>query len=280
MLAIAVASVYSCSKEYSVENSGNINDPLIVGANCRINKIAFVDSTTGIGLASVSASIDPFDRTFQVIRFDSLSGTIDFQSDLTYFTDTVYINPDEYFLMDLTSKRIKRLHGLIDPTVPSSPQFDADYSYDAAGYLVQKSYSLTSLPGVPYSIVNYTYDPSKNLVHMSSIETSTGFLVTDADLDYYNNLSPKNYIYLFPDELGYAPFNQFLNFGNKSLNAVKTMKVRYYDPGNVVRDSTVSTFRNYMLSRDNYVLSVMMKGADQFSIPADSSKLVFGYKCR
>lgn len=279
LVAVAFIGIISCNKEYSLENSGNITDPLIVGADCRISKIAFLDSATGLGKGSISASINTADQATQIVRFDSLSSTIDFLADLNYFIDTIYINPDEYYLFDFVSKRITRLHGLIDPTVPSSLQFDADFVYDGSGYLVQKIYNLTSVPGSPYYIVNYTYTAG-NMTHMSAVETSSGDLVTDADLYYYPTLAPKNFIYLFPDELSYAPFTQFLNFGKRNTNAVQNMKVRYYDPGNVLRDSTVSVFRNYMLSKDNYVLSVIMKGSDQFSIPADSSKLVFSYKCK
>lgn len=118
------------------------------------------------------------------------------------------------------------------------------------------------------------------MIHMTNNETITGDLISDADVTYYSNITPKNYLYIFPDELAYTHYNQFFNFGLKPTNGVKDLKVRYYDPGNVLRDSTVSLFRNYFLSLDKYVLSVMMKGDPQFSIPADSSKLVFSYKCK
>ena len=58
------------------------------------------------------------------------------------------------------------------------------------------------------------------------------------------------------------------------------MKVRNYDPGNVVRDSTETSFSNYIMSRDTYVLSVQMAGADQQSIPASVGKLSFKYACK
>lgn len=277
LLALVFAA---CKKEYSLENSGNLNNPLIIGADCRTSKIAYIDSATNVGFGSIAAIINILDQTSQITQFDSLSATIDFQSNIVYAADTVYINPDEYFVIDVLSKRIKRMHGLIDPTDPFSDQFDADYIYTAAGYLSQKSYSLTSLPGIPFYIVNYSHDALGNLVHMSSNETFTGDLISDADLDYYPNIRPKSNLYLFPDELGYSQYNQFFNFGLRPTNAVKNYKVRYYDPGNVLRDSTVSTFSSYIMSRDNYVLSVMMYGDDQFSIPARASKLVFSYKCK
>lgn len=270
---------FACKKEYSLENSGNVANPLIVGADCRISKIAYIDSASGTGIGSIAGVINPLDQTTVITLFDSLSATIDFQASMTFLADTIYINPDEYFIVDVVTKHIKRLHGLIDPTVPSSLQFDADYIYNAAGYLIQKSYSLTTFPGLPYQVVTYTYDAG-NMVHMTNNETITGDLISDADVTYYSNITPKNYLYIFPDELAYTHYNQFFNFGLKPTNGVKDLKVRYYDPGNVLRDSTVSLFRNYFLSLDKYVLSVMMKGDPQFSIPADSSKLVFSYKCK
>ena len=281
IIGLVALVLSACTKEYSAENGGDLNNPLIVGADCRISKIAYFDSSTGIiGLGSIAAIINPIDQATDITQFDSLSATIDFKTALTYIADTIYINPDEYFLVDVVSGHIKRLHGLIDPTVPSSLQFDADYSYNATGYLIQKSYSLTTVPGVPYFIVTYTYDASGNLIHMDSNEQSTGDLVSDADIDYYPLIRPKAFLYLFPDELSYTHYNQFLNFGNRPTNAVKKLKVRYYDPGNVLRDSTVSTFTTYIMSRDNYVLNVMMTGDDQFSIPAQAGKLAFSYKCK
>lgn len=279
LVVTAVVALFSCKKEYSLENGGNLTNPLIIGADCRISKISYLDSASEVGKGSLTATINLLDQTVDITKFDSLSSTIDFNAALTYFGDTIYINPDEYFIIDIITKHVKSFHGLIDPTVPGSLQFDADYIYDPAGYLVQKSYSLTLFPGFPYFLVTYTY-AGGNLVHMASNELTTGDLVSDADVDYYPLLSPKNYLYLFPDELAYANFNQFINFGKRPTNAVKNLKVRYYDPGNVLRDSTVSSFKNYIMSRDNYVLSVLMRGDDQYSIPADSSKLVFSYKCK
>lgn len=278
-IGLIALAFFACKKEYSLENSGNVTNPLIVGADCRISKIAYIDSASGMGIGSIAGVINPLDQTTVITLFDSLSATIDFQASMTFLADTIYINPDEYFLVDVVTKHITRLHGLIDPTVPSSLQFDADYIYNAAGYLIQKSYSLTTFPGLPYQVVNYSYDAG-NMVHMTNNETITGDLISDADVTYYSNITPKNYLYIFPDELAYTHYNQFFNFGLKPTNGVKDLKVRYYDPGNVLRDSTVSTFRNYFLSLDKYVLSVMMKGDPQFSIPADSSKLVFSYKCK
>ncbi len=268
----------SCSKEYSLENSSNNSNGLIVGIDCRISKIAYTDTSSNTGLGAITATINSLDIVTKIIKFDSLSSTIEFIATPVYANDTVYINADEYFIVDL-NKRISKLHGLVDPTDPFSNQYDINYNYTASGYLSTKSYALTSSPGFPFYLVTYTYTGG-NLTHMSGTELLSGDLIIDADITYYSNIIPKRFLYIFPDEKGYPYFNQFYNYGTRPFNAIKNMKIRNYDPGNVVRDSTFSSFSNYIMSRDTYVLSVQMNGDDQPSIPASAGKLSFSYKCK
>lgn len=281
LLTAIVVFFISCEKEYSSENNGTGND-LIVGADCRISKIVYTDTSTNRGLGSIEAIINSLDIVTQVTRYDSLSSTIEYREDINYSNDTAFFNNgDEYFLVD-ASKRVRRLHALTDPTDPFSPQIEVDYFYDGAGYLINKFYSFTSAPGVPFYIVRYTYSGGR-LIHMRGNEQTGGVdgdLRIDADINYYTNILPGRFLYLFPDEQGYSYFTQFFNFGARPSNAPKDITVRYYDPGNVVRDSTVSNFSNYIMSRDNYVLSVQMANDDQISIPAQKGKLSFTYKCK
>lgn len=278
LLLVGAVAFSSCMKEYSDENGGDA-DGIIIGTDCRISKIAYADSATGAGLGSLSAVITSLDEVTDITRFDSLSLTIDFNSLPQYFSDTVYIDPDQYYIRDAGTRRINQFHGLIDPTVPGSPEYDVDFVYDGNGKLSQKLYSYSLLPGINFQEVTYTYTGG-NLVSMTSVDAFTGDLIKDATLTYYNNIAPRNFMYMFPDENNFAEFNQFFNFGGKPLNAVKAMKVRYYDPGNVLADSSVSTFKGYVMSRDNYVLSTYMLGDDQSSIPAVEGRLKFSYHCK
>jgi hypothetical protein len=278
LLISSVAFFVSCQKEYSTEG-GSDGSGAIIGADCRINKIAYADSATGSGIGSISAIINTSDAVTDITQFDSVTLTLNFNSAPQYFNDTVAIDADQYFVVDLATKRVNLFHGLIDPTVPGSPEFDVTYSYDAAGDLIQKSYYYSLIPTVPYLQTTYVYT-NGNLTGMTLQDMFTGDIVKDATLTYYSNISPKNFLYLFPDEATYAQFSQFYNFGTKSANAVKSLKVRYYDPGNVLVDSSVSAFNTYIMSRDNYVLSVNMTGNDQPSIPATAGKLNFSYKCK
>ncbi|HEX2682406.1 MAG TPA: hypothetical protein VHL77_00640 [Ferruginibacter sp.] len=278
LFAAIVLTLISCEKEYSVEN-GTADSDLIVGLDCRISKIVYADTAgTGTGLGSIKADINSIDVVTMITRFDSLSNTIEFIGTPTYTNDSVYINPDEYFVVD-ANKRIKQLHGLQDPTDPFSLQFDVFYQYTPSGQLVAKNYFLSMAPTIQVYRVDYTYSGG-NLTRMTRTNLATGDFEMDADLEYYNNIVPKRYLYIFPDEVAYAPYTQFFNFGTRPYNAIKKMTVRNYDPGNVVRDSLVSNFSNYIMSRDTYVLHVQMGGDAQPSIPAVAGKLSFSYRCR
>jgi hypothetical protein len=278
LLIMITVGFMSCEKEYSIENGGTASDQ-IVGVDCRISKIIYtdtagVDTNTGV----LEATINSSDIVTKIVKFDSLSNIIEFIGTPTYTNDTVYITPDEYFVVD-ANKRISKMHGLVDPTDPFSLQFDVFYQYNGGGYLIAKNYFLTGSPTTPFYKVEYTYALA-NLVRMTGTDVATGDLVIDADMTYYNTIVPRRYIYIFPDEKAYPYYTQFFDFGAKSYNAVKEIKVRNYDPGNTVRDSIVSSFSNYVMSRDTYILSVQMAGDDQPSIPAQQGKLSFKYKCK
>mgnify|MGYP001791881378 CR=1 FL=1 len=275
--AIVFTFFSSCEKEYSAENSGAPSS-LIVGLDCRISKILYTDTATNTGIGYLSADINSVDIVTKIIKYDSLSNTLEFYDQPTYSNDTVFINVDEYFVVDAT-RRIAKLHGLVDPTDPLSLQFDIFYVYNGTGYLIAKNYFLTSAPTIPFYRIDYTY-AFGNLTHMMGTDLSNGDLIIDADLNYFTNIVPKRYLYLFPDEKAYPYFSQFYNYGLKSHNAIKKMTVRNYDPGSVVRDSSVSNFSNYIMSRDTYVLSVQMTGDEQQSIPASASKLTYSYHCK
>lgn len=267
----------SCEKEYSTENNQSSN-PQVVGVDCRISKITYSDTATQKGIGSIAADIDSLDIVTRITAFDSLGNIIEFRADPFINNDTIHINANEYFLKDVNNRIIK-LHGLSDPTDPLSPQFDAGYFYDGLGYLSSKIYAFTANPGVPFYRVTYSYN-NNNLVQMTATDLTTGNLVSNASLEYQTNIIPRRYIYIFPDEIKYSYYNQFYNFGQKSYNAIKKLTVRNFNPGNTVRDSIVSNFSNYIMSRDTYVFSVQMSGDNQPSIPAKAGKLDFSYKCK
>ncbi|MBL0145025.1 MAG: hypothetical protein IPP48_03935 [Chitinophagaceae bacterium] len=266
----------ACDKELSVENADNTGNELIVGKDCRISKIVYTDTASKANLSSIEATINLLDRVEQINEFDSLAAALTFATNVSYSNDTIYLNPDEYFVMDIINNRVKRLHALTDPTDVLSPQYDADYNYNAAGYLINKLYYYTS--GLPVVSVDYLYT-GNNLTKMIFTNLITSEVEMDADMQYHTNIAPRSYLYIFPDELFHAEYTQFFNFGRKPVNAIKDIKLRTYNLGIAV-DSLVSHFDSYRMSRDNYVLDVIMSGNEQPCIPAPKSKLRFSYKCK
>jgi hypothetical protein len=288
-------TLFSCEKEYSEENLSAGNE-LIVGADCRMSKIVYKDTSgtaaggPGIGLGSIEAVINNLDILTKLTQFDSLSNFINYIDEPVYSNDSVFINADEYFIVDI-NKRITKSHLWVDITDPASSQFDVLYVYNTSGYLTQKNYFSTTIPVGPFLKVDYTYSSPGNLTHMTAVDLPSGDLNMDADMTYYPNIVARQFIYTFPDERFYPQFTQFFNFGARNFNAPKTMKVRNFDPGNVVRDSAVSAFSNYIMSRDGYVFSVQMGNplpeatppltpSPQPSIPALPGKLSFSYHCK
>ena len=276
LFIFAIIVLGSCAKEYSLENGG-IGSGLI-GADCRISRIEYGDSTTGIGQRSLTATINSGDSVTNILDYDSISNTINFLSAPIYINDTVYIDPDEYFVQNHTTKLIIKLHGLLDPTDFTSPAIDIDYTYNTGGYLIKKQYSFSAVPGFPYQQVDYVYSGG-NLTSMTNTNLTTGDLITNAAISYSVFL-PKNFVYLFPDELAYPSFTQFFNFGTKNISAPASVVVRTYDPGNVVSSTSTSVFSNYVLSPDQYVLSCNMSGSDLPSLPAMTGRLTFSYHCK
>lgn len=277
LILLVSAVFYSCGKENSIE-SGLDNSSLIVGTGCTISKIVYSDTATDVALGSIAAVLDDSGKVVSITEFDSLGFTINFYAEPTESTDTVFINNSEYYLLDQVTGMVNRFHGLLVPTNPLSPEFDIAYTYNSDGNLIKKSYSFSATPGIPYQEVNYVYSAG-NLVQMTETDLTTGNMISDAALSYYPLLTPKNYLYLFPDEYDYAQYAQFYNFGKRSVNAVRSMKVRFYAPGNIPIDSAVSSFRDYVTSVDNYALSVIMEGDHQPSVPARAGRLNFSYSC-
>ena len=287
MVFVAV-SVFSCTKEFSLENGGSSanGSDQIVGVNCRISKIVYYDSASAISTGSIAATINIKDSVKDITLFDSLNNRIVTNSMPVYSADTAWLNPDEYFLRNPSTGLVTHLHGVLNSVFPTI-SFECDYVYNSDGSLFQKRYDISGAGVSPAIVVEYAY-LGGNLVHMWSTDytTVTPELIQDADLDYYNTIRPRNFLAIMPDETisddlnHFSTYTQFFNFGTKPVNAIKTMKVRFYDPGNVARDSTVSGFFTYITSRDNYVLSVYMLGDNQESIPAAMGRLNFSYKCR
>jgi hypothetical protein len=268
----------SCEKEVSQEIVVN-TDPNFLGVNCRIGKINYSDSATGAAIGSIAANINLSNQTTNINQFDSLGGFLEFFQSPVYSNDTIYLGAGEYYVVAGTDKLVQKHHGLVDPGNPLSPGFDVLYTYNGTGNLVKKTRTLLSLPAVVESEVNYSYEANGNMVAMTHRNMITGFLVSDATLQFSPITVPKNYLCFFPDETTGAQDIPFFNFGKPPYNALEYVKLRHYSGAGVLTDSLQSTFSNYLLSSDNYVQKVMMRGDVQPWLPVKKGLLSFSYHC-
>ena len=148
----------SCTKEYSLENGGTSNNgsDQIIGVGCRISKIAYYDSASNVALGSLAAMINARDTVTDITFFDSLNNIIVSNSMPSYSLDTVFLNPDEYFLTNVATGLVTHVHGVLTSVFPSIP-FEADYVYNADGTLFQKRYDIPGAGISPAVVVEYSY---------------------------------------------------------------------------------------------------------------------------
>ena len=112
LFAVILISLLSCEKELSIENTTNGSD-LIVGIDCRISKIVYIDTAgtagggIGKGMGSTTADINNLDFVTELRQYDSLASVLVYITGPVYKNDSVYINPYEYFIVDANKKVIK-----------------------------------------------------------------------------------------------------------------------------------------------------------------------------
>lgn len=279
--ALAVTAVITaCSKEYSFEDPiGALNQGPILGSNCVINKITEFDTISNTGLGALALSYNAAGKVTSVVDYDSIAQNVLFSGAYTYNIDTIRLDPDQYFVVD-ASGRVIRFTGYEDPYDPLSDIMDFIYTYDASGKLIKRTMADPLLPLVIIAESNYTYT-GNNLTGIVVKNPLFNVTLGDAVLEYQFDRVLKNYMPILPDCPELTPFIAGLNMGQKSLNPVKKITVREYDPltGNVVA-TYVSEFKNYTYSRDGYVLSVDLGGIDLPSIPLSLGRNKFGYFCR
>jgi len=267
---------YGCRKEKSIE-SGDKN-PIFIGTNCRINQVLTVDSLTGIGYEAHNAFFDAAGKPSSTELYDSLSNSVFFGSIFTYRGDTVFLNSGQYFVNDATTGRVKEFKGLLDPTDPLSDTVRMTFNYDASGYLIKREYYFFNIP-IPFLRSTYSYS-NGNLTRalLENLIPSTEVLV-DAAVEYNTTQQANGLMYIFPDGFYTAQYNLSFNFGKRPVNTLKKVSTRLYN-GGVITDSLITNYKNYKLSRDNYVLELFAEGDFQDGIGIIDGKTKFNYYCR
>jgi hypothetical protein len=265
-----------CRKEKSIE-SGDKN-PVFIGSNCRISQVLTVDSLTGIGFEAHNAFFDAAGKPTAAELYDSLSNSIYFLSIFTYSGDTVFLSTSEYVINDAATGRVKEYQGLDDPSDPFSDTIRVTFSYNASGYLSKTEYYLL---GDPEPLLRSTYTYSNGNLTKSLMErlVPSAEVMIDASLEY-NTAQPVNgFMYIFPDGFLTSPYHLSFDFGKRPANTLKKVTTKFYN-GGIVTDSLVTNYKNYKLSRDNYVLELFAEGDYQDGIGIVDGRTKFSYYCK
>lgn len=268
--------IVSCRKEKSLE--GGDPNSIWIGTNCRINQVLTVDSSTSIGFEAHNAFFDSKGLATGTELYDSLTNSTIFRTNYFYKGDTAYVNNGQYFVQDKTTGRVKEFKGLEDPTDPLSDTIQIKFTYNAAGQLTAKDYYFFNLP-TPALRSTYTHT-NGNLTSMLFVSLfPTSETIADATLEYNTNQPVKEFMYIFPDGYIITPYLLSFNFGTRPANTIKKINTRFYSSGTVT-DSLVTNYKNYVLSRDNYVLDLFAEGDYQDGVGNLFERTKFQYKCR
>jgi hypothetical protein len=266
----------ACKKEMSAENGGITGGPTSppLGDNCRVEKISSIDSTSGIGLSSLSTQFGTNDLATKTELFDSLSNSLTYAANFTYASDTIRINDKEYFLVD-PSVRIKEFNTLADPTDPNSVKLVFKYYYDAGGYLIKKEIYQESIT-VPIT-VNYTWTNG----NLTAIEANVAgqLKVLNGELEYYTDKTAKNFVYIIPEAYELSPYILALNVGNKSKNLPKKVVMRLYDNSGNISHTYTTAFSNFKFTADGYVNELYASGDNIDGIQL-YGLTKFSYRCK
>lgn len=268
----------SCQKELSLEDGGGNPGQPSIGDNCKVNQIITADSLTGLGLFSIFTRFTPSGDADKVEVYDSLSLTMQYQTNIIYKGDTVRVSPTEYFLLD-ANKRVRGFQS-IDISGGSADTLRYVYNYDANGYLLNKELFLTGIP-LPLIRFNYVWS-GQNLVAIDGSIAAPGITqkVLTATLEYESTATAKNFIHVLPDGFETSLFIMGLDLGKKSRNLVKKIVVSAYDDTGALDEVYTTTYGNYVFSADGYLLEWYAKGDEAGGTPFQSGRSIFKYFCR
>jgi hypothetical protein len=282
ILLITIGFCSSCSKEYSFENPILSGNTIIVGNDCVINKVIDYDTLVRKNVAAVQTSFNTTGNyPASIIETDSITQQNIFQKSLTLLGDTLRIDANQYFLVDIaTNYRVRQFVGRQDPYNNNSPIFINNFFYNTAGQIVTKTVYNTQQAGFIFSQTNYTYT-GNNLTGIKSKIPLNNVTYFDATISYDSTKFAKNYMLLLPDCNELRPYVTTMNLGIKSKNQPAKVTINNNDQitGTLV-NTTVTEFKNYKYSADGYVLSVDMGGFAIPAIPLSNSRNVFQYFCR
>lgn len=276
LATLLLAALAGCKKEKSLDTIRDGEPPVFVGNNCTISQILTVDSLTGIGLEAHTISFNAAGIAGRVTVIDSILNDVYVDDILTNRNDTIIVGNLGFFVKN-SNGQVRLFRFKEDPTDPATELIDMTFTYNSAGYLIKTEYAYAA-SFFPLLRSTYTYTGN----NLTKAVTESLFPVTEKIIESdltYSSQTVRNFIYTFPDAFYTAAYLPAVPFGNKSANALQKVATRYYDNGSVV-DSAITTYKNYKLSNDGYVLEFYADGDYQDGMGLYFERTKFKYFCR
>ncbi len=278
-IVISILILYSCRKEYSLENRGKLPVDTI-NTTCKIEKIIESDYFSRIVEYTYNTSYTADHKVSSVQLVDSLNNSVDYTFGVSYTTGKIQVDAQQYFLTGSDGK-VTEFHGFEFPEDNTSDRFTVKYAYNTIGQLIRRTEEYDLFPGITSFEMDYTYAGS-NLTRTEAKVNNGTTLQTFIDItyEYETTRTIRNFIYFnaVAPEIFY--FQTAIDAGPTSINPVKkaTTVFKNYNTG---QDSTtVSNFVNYSYDAQNRVISFELTG-DDFSVNNlySGKEYIFKYSC-
>jgi hypothetical protein len=253
--------------------------PPPIKTDCIISTISQVNSGAGTE-SSLSVSYNSNYDVTKIIVYDSVNKVKDFEADFNYIrADSVRIDQYQYLILD-GNKRVTRFKTKSDMNDPeNSDDYLFEYTYNSAGNLKTKNLYVNGSQ-LPNFSTTYTYTNGLLTSCVMKATSSGNLKVLESNLKYDNSIKIKNWIYTFPDAIEGYMYLTALNFGNRSVNPLKQVVTKIYDPSSgTLLDTWTTNYGSYKVDDYGHVLSGEANGDLQQGIAAFYGKTNFYYDC-
>ncbi len=281
-ILILITLLISCGKEYSFENPLQKGTIITIGANCTPSKILDYDTILRRNVAALQYTFNQTGNYIATVsQIDSITNQNIFQKSINLIGDTLRIDNQQYFLIDITNNyRVREFVGFENPFNINSPKYIQRFFYNATNQIVTKQVINPGQTSAIFTQTDYSYTAG-NLTSIKTKIPLNNITYFEATISYNTTKQPKNYIVILPDATSLKPYLSAMNFGAKSINEPTKIVINNSDQltGTLI-NTTTTEFKNYVYSSDNYVLKVDMDGFNINALPFANSRNVFQYFCR
>jgi hypothetical protein len=245
-------------------------------ATCQITRIRQISGK--LAFNRLEYQRDNSNKTLGMDYYDSITNT-NFKSAFQYRGDTIVMGNSEWMIQDGATKNISQY--FVRDTTNDSFWDDIlyEYKYDQTGKLIKKLiyYNYSADPDY---ITNYLYD-GNDLITTQLFAGDAKAKLMQTDITYDASTTIKPWIYLFGDAFENYRYLQGFSFGKKATHLVKKIVSTIYDINNgTTLDLWTTTFGEYVISKDQYVLQATSIGDNQQGMGTLLGTIRYDYQCK